>query len=114
MSATATELESRVRERAYYLWEQEGRPEGRAEEFWARAAALEAAVQGDHGEWQREVGEGHGAQVGIPPKRSASAQNRAKAVDGATSFRQAGQRRKSAMTPRGPRQKAGVATEAVT
>jgi hypothetical protein len=27
----------RTRERAYYLWEQEGRPEGRAEEHWHTA-----------------------------------------------------------------------------
>ena len=26
-----------VREQAYALWEQEGRPDGRAEEFWHRA-----------------------------------------------------------------------------
>lgn len=29
--------EHRLRERAYFLWEQEGRPAGRAEEFWQRA-----------------------------------------------------------------------------
>jgi hypothetical protein len=36
----ADDLEQRVRIRAYYLWEQEGRPEGRDLEFWdgARAA----------------------------------------------------------------------------
>lgn len=26
-----------VRDTAYFLWEQEGRPEGRADEFWYRA-----------------------------------------------------------------------------
>lgn len=26
-----------IRERAYYLWEQEGRPHGRDTEFWMRA-----------------------------------------------------------------------------
>lgn len=30
------ELEA-VRDTAYFLWEQEGRPEGRAQEFWRRA-----------------------------------------------------------------------------
>jgi hypothetical protein len=29
--------EGRIRERAYFLWEREGRPFGRAEEFWERA-----------------------------------------------------------------------------
>jgi hypothetical protein len=31
------DAERRTRERAYYLWEQEGRPEGRAEEHWHAA-----------------------------------------------------------------------------
>jgi Protein of unknown function (DUF2934) len=34
---TKTSLDHIVRERAYLLWEQEGRPEGRAEEYWHRA-----------------------------------------------------------------------------
>lgn len=33
--------EHRVRERAYLLWEREGRPEGRAEEFWDHARRQE-------------------------------------------------------------------------
>jgi hypothetical protein len=31
-------LESRIRERAYYIWEREGRPEGQDTELWHRAA----------------------------------------------------------------------------
>ena len=31
-----------LRERAYFLWEREGRPEGRAQEFWERAYREEA------------------------------------------------------------------------
>jgi hypothetical protein len=31
--------ETAIRERAYYLWEQSGRPQGRDAEFWARAVA---------------------------------------------------------------------------
>jgi hypothetical protein len=34
--------EQRIRERAYHLWESEGRPQGRAEEYWERARALDA------------------------------------------------------------------------
>ena len=30
-------FEQAVRETAYFLWEQDGRPEGRAEEYWRRA-----------------------------------------------------------------------------
>jgi len=36
-SETKLGLEQAVRERAYLLWEQEGRAEGRAEEYWNRA-----------------------------------------------------------------------------
>lgn len=32
--------ERRIRERAYHLWEQEGRPHGRDREFWERAREL--------------------------------------------------------------------------
>lgn len=30
-------FEERVRETAYFLWEQDGRPEGREQEYWFRA-----------------------------------------------------------------------------
>jgi hypothetical protein len=36
-SETKLGLEQSVRERAYFLWEQDGRPVGRAEEYWHRA-----------------------------------------------------------------------------
>jgi hypothetical protein len=36
-SETKQALEQSVRDRAYFLWEREGRPEGRADEFWHRA-----------------------------------------------------------------------------
>jgi hypothetical protein len=36
-SETKVSLEQTVRERAYSLWEQDGRPEGCAEEYWHRA-----------------------------------------------------------------------------
>jgi hypothetical protein len=32
--------EARIRERAYRLWEEDGRPEGRDAEFWERAEEL--------------------------------------------------------------------------
>ena len=36
-SETKIGLEQEVRERAYFLWEEDGRPEGRAGEHWQRA-----------------------------------------------------------------------------
>jgi len=32
-----TAIEQRIREHAYSLWEADGRPDGRAEEYWKRA-----------------------------------------------------------------------------
>lgn len=36
--------EQAIREHAYFLWEQNGRPAGRELEFWSHAAAALAAV----------------------------------------------------------------------
>jgi hypothetical protein len=36
------DLEQRVRQRAYQLWEQEGRPEGRENDHWDKASELVA------------------------------------------------------------------------
>jgi len=35
------DLEARIREHAFMLWEAAGCPEGRAEEFWQRAVQVE-------------------------------------------------------------------------
>ncbi|HTH49225.1 MAG TPA: DUF2934 domain-containing protein [Candidatus Limnocylindria bacterium] len=37
LSETAQSLEQAVRERAYFLWERDGRPHGQSEECWTRA-----------------------------------------------------------------------------
>lgn len=39
-------LEARIREKAHKLWEQDGRPEGRAAEHWERARTL-VAIEDD-------------------------------------------------------------------
>ena len=36
----AADRDRRIRERAYYLWEAEGRQEGRADKYWHRAREL--------------------------------------------------------------------------
>jgi hypothetical protein len=38
------DLHERIRRRAYLLWEQEGRPEGQAEDHWHRAEAEVAGI----------------------------------------------------------------------
>ncbi|MDQ2803922.1 MAG: DUF2934 domain-containing protein [Pseudomonadota bacterium] len=40
-------FERRVRARACWLWEQDGSPEGRDEEYWHRARELEESEQRD-------------------------------------------------------------------
>ena len=37
MSDIEQDLERRIREKAYALWDKDGRPEGRADEYWERA-----------------------------------------------------------------------------
>jgi hypothetical protein len=37
MSDINQDLEARIREQAYALWEKDGCPEGRAEEYWEQA-----------------------------------------------------------------------------
>ncbi len=41
----AAAREARIRERAYQLWQADGSPDGRADEFWARACDLIAAEE---------------------------------------------------------------------
>jgi hypothetical protein len=45
MNPAAEMLEERVRERAYHLWEQGGRPPGRDQEFWQLALELIATEE---------------------------------------------------------------------
>lgn len=46
MSEADEDLEHRIRLRAYLMWEVEGRPEGRADEYWHRARErVEAEAQ---------------------------------------------------------------------
>jgi len=42
------ELERRIRDRAYHLWLEEGRPEGRESEHWERARQLIAIEDNPH------------------------------------------------------------------
>lgn len=46
----ASDIEERIRARAHAIWEEEGRPEGRAEEHWARATReVETAMAAEGG-----------------------------------------------------------------
>lgn len=57
-------FEQAVRETAYFLWEQDGRPEGREQEYWFRA--LERALR----EWKANQ------EIGRPPSDRAGGSTR--------------------------------------
>jgi hypothetical protein len=81
------DLEQQIRERAYQLWEQDGRVHGRADEYWY-AAARELTTAHPHGsEIIVEVAE-------QKPRRRAPAKASPKAVAAA-----APRRRRSTATP---------------
>lgn len=62
-------LEQRIRELAYQIWESEGRPDGENERHWQMATRL---VQGEQqGDLQPRVGESPRAAK-VPPAKSAS------------------------------------------
>jgi len=64
--------EQAVRVRAYYLWEQEGRPEGRDLEFWHQARAAEGEADGGAARAPQEfAGETGAAPL---PERDASSE----------------------------------------
>jgi hypothetical protein len=44
MTETNDLMEHRIRERAFQLWQEAGCPEGKADEFWHRARAIEAEI----------------------------------------------------------------------
>lgn len=45
MTRTHSHDDAAIRERAYLLWEQEGRPHGREMEFWSRAEVAMAETE---------------------------------------------------------------------
>ena len=76
----AAESEHRIRERAYHLWEADGRPEGRAEEYWERAKEAmndEEGVEGTSSVAPRKVPQ---ADVATEPVIAERAGNQQKAA----------------------------------
>lgn len=66
-------VERRIRERAYSIWEEEGRPEGRDVEHWLRAAQEVAAAEGKNTaspEAKGEMGPEAAAAKTKAPRRS--------------------------------------------
>jgi hypothetical protein len=79
------ERERRIRERAYRLWEEEGRPEGREHEHWTRASDL------IHAEERDRVATPDAPEARKPRQHFASAGSQSKR-DGEKPTRGAGQR----------------------
>ena len=67
--------EDKIQARAYELWELEGRPHGRAEEFWFRATT-ELSTNGSNGSVKK-------AKKSAAPKAAASAKTKAVAAPAA-------------------------------
>jgi hypothetical protein len=47
MSGSDQDRESAIRERAYFIWERDGRPEGRAFDHWVSACVEEREFQNE-------------------------------------------------------------------
>ena len=93
------DMQQVIREQAYRIWEQEGRPEGRQQEHWIRAEReLEfrrmedggLAVEADHGRPKASNGSEEGPVGRTPKKPAKSARS---ATPGATT-----RKRKPAVT----------------
>ena len=70
MSDAGKELERRIRERAYFLWLQEGRPDGRSAEFWECACALEHEAAREAEERQIDMEERDSFPASDPPSHT--------------------------------------------
>jgi hypothetical protein len=60
----ADDLEQRIRERAYEIWENEGYPEGRGDDHWQQACA-------EYRDAQAEAQAGSGSAIGAGDDRPA-------------------------------------------
>jgi hypothetical protein len=49
-------IEDRVRDRAYALWEKDGRPDGRSEEYWQQARSEVEAEEAEPGNESPDTG----------------------------------------------------------
>lgn len=68
MDNVEQDLEQRVRKHAYFLWQQEGCPDGQADRHWRRACELEA--ERDATETRIDIEEEDSFPASDPPSRS--------------------------------------------
>jgi len=62
-----TNRERRIREIAYQLWEQEGRPEGQSERLWLAAEAQFAAEVAERKDERKDAGNAPAAEAFVEP-----------------------------------------------
>ena len=55
MSVSDQAKEDAIRERAYFIWEREGRPRGRAHDHWLAACVEERECQDEHMDDEEKV-----------------------------------------------------------
>ena len=67
MKSAAETLEDRIRERAYHLWEADGRPPGRDVEFWHRACEMVATDDDDQPKSRAQRGKPEQTKPTQPP-----------------------------------------------
>ena len=67
MKSAAETLEERIRERAYHIWEANGRPSGRDAEFWTQACEM---ITADGGQTNAKAPRRQPRQARLPRKRS--------------------------------------------
>lgn len=73
MKPAADTLEGRIRERAYHIWEANGRPAGRDKEFWHQACELIGTDQAKPKVQRRQSTRAQPAQTARTRSRKASA-----------------------------------------
>jgi hypothetical protein len=59
-----SEREERIRQRAYAIWEREGKPDGREAEHWEKAAA---EIDAERESTEAMTGAAETAEAGAPP-----------------------------------------------
>ena len=62
-------IEDRVRDRAYALWEKDGRPDGRSDEYWQQARSEVEAEEAEPGNESPD----NGAEKRQPPPAGSNA-----------------------------------------
>jgi hypothetical protein len=70
MKSAAETLEERIRECAYHIWEANGRPPGRDEEFWQQACEAVATDGGQTGSKVQRRQQKQAPPARLPRKRS--------------------------------------------